>query len=151
MLLKHKTQELYAKAIYFPEDGMVARFYAEADKRTALMEGCVNGLFPLPVILENWDILPPSFDHLTPGDRMKRKNDTHLVQAVHGIGDLAFVNFVDERQVIAFTYAVAELKRNCYTLLPYDFIKPETVEVGGKTYPKAEVEKALEGVKEVSE
>ena len=45
---------------------------------------------------------------------------------------------------------IFELKRNGYTLLPYDFIKPETVEVAGKTYRKADVEKALEGVEAVS-
>ena len=148
MLLKHKTQELYAKALYFPEDGMVARFYAEADKRTALLDGRIFEVFALPDILEDWDVLPPSWDHLTAGDRIET-HSTLLVQAVHGIGDLAVVLMVDEKEECVFGWSIRKLKKDGYTLLPYDFIKPETVEVSGKTYRKADVEKALEGVKAV--
>jgi len=150
MLLKHKTQEIYAKALYFPEDRMVAKFTSWEDKRLALMESDIFNSVPLSYILKDWDILPPSWDHLTAGDRVKRDYDTYLVQSVHGIGDLAFVQLVREgRRIAVAPFTIFELKEKSYTLLPYDFIKPETVEVSGKTYRKADVEKALEGVKAV--
>jgi hypothetical protein len=53
------------------------------------------------------------------------------------------------RRIAVAPFTIFELKEKSYTLLPYDFIKPETVEVSGKTYRKADVEKALEGVKAV--
>ena len=151
MLLKHKIQELYAKALYFPEDGMVVMFDSAKDKRIALLEGWISGFEILSDILKDWDVLPPSFDHLTAGDKVERRDETGLVQAVHGIGDLAVVLLVNGKDRTALSpYTIFKLKRDGFTLLPYDFAKPEeTVKVGGKTYRKAEVEKALEGVKEV--
>ena len=152
MLLKNKTQGLYAKALYFPEDGMVVMFSDDTDKRVALLEGHIVLTYPLSDILEHWDILPPSFDHLTAGDRVKCRDEICLVQAVHGIGDLAVVLLVNEKDRTALSpNTIFELKCDGFTLLPYDFIQPnETVEVAGKTYRKADVEKALEGVEAVS-
>jgi len=131
---------------------MVARFYEDADKRVALLDGSIIETDTLPVILENWDILPPSWEHLTAGDRLKYDVHTCLIQAVNGVGNLAVVLMVAEKNLVATTpLTIAELKKGGYTPLPYAFLpKPdETVEVGGKTYRKADVEKALEGVKAV--
>ncbi|MCK9629873.1 MAG: hypothetical protein M0R37_14955 [Bacteroidales bacterium] len=149
MLLKNKRAERYAKAMKL-SNGKFARFQFHSNKEAALLEGCISEICPsLPELQEEWEILPPSWETLTAGDRIET-HSTLLVQAVHGIGDLAVVLMVDEKTLVATTpLTIAELKNGVYIPLPYDFIKPETVEVSGKTYRKADVEKALEGVKAV--
>lgn len=126
-------------------DGIGAITGIDMQDNTFYINGCQHsfgGLSELTIIFE-----PKTMDNLEVGDVLVN-NDNRLEYKVQAVsGELIFYSAPNKFNRSESFYHVEEIK-SYFTLKNQD-PKPETIEINGKKYNKAEFENALKDLKEV--
>lgn len=147
-----RKNDHYATAIALP-DGTVTTNICSKSKFTAMLNRNFAAVYDSLAALKSagWEILPPTWDTLTPGDRVKDTRDgSNTVQAVHGFGDEAVVVMsyrnLAANNLLEWRVTVSLLKSSGCAILPYH--PNETVEVMGKKYDAAKLAERVAGLEE---
>lgn len=124
-MLAKRSDGYYAKVSKLP-DGRIVRYPGEDKSELAMLSGGVVLTFPNQQALEaaGCTLLPPELEHASLYDVLvNEEGNERIVLAAQGVGEhraLLLTNRFNDNAATESWYTVAELRKKCFTLKPWN-------------------------------